>query len=235
MWIVAKLEAYRLLVQGNAGPFRAFHANRLINEYDFRRVRDSDMYLLADELIERNEALRAIEFMLGIAPEWNEYRNRADLPADVFYPASALVKSMYSSYPAMHFAPFIRVLRAAGDDKGADNMLGHLETILEARRERGLFIEEIHVAEARALRGDLEGALDALEQAERDRTVYLRWQIRLLHNGIFDELRDHPRFLALIDRIRVEMSRQRAELAADRSSAHNPTGAPPGPIQRDTY
>ena len=59
--------------------------------------------------------------------------------------------------------------------------------------------------------------VDALEQAERDRTVYLWWQLRLLHNGTFEAIRHHPRFAALVERIRAEMRRQRAELI--RSSA----------------
>ncbi|MGH8193885.1 MAG: hypothetical protein ACREQ8_05705, partial [Woeseiaceae bacterium] len=80
------------------------------------------------------------------------------------------------------------------------------------RRERGLFTAEWRVAEARALRGDLEGALDALEQSERDRTLYLWWQIYLLHNEIFAGIRQHPRFEALIARVTREMRRQRTEL-----------------------
>jgi hypothetical protein len=116
----------------------------------------------------------------------------------------------------------IRALRVSGDQIGADNMLTHLETILQSRRDRGLFIEDIHVAEVRVLRGDLEGALDALERAERDRTIYRWWQLRLLHNGTFETIRHHPRFSAMIERIRAEMRRQRAELEAVRAPEHLP-------------
>jgi TolB-like protein/DNA-binding winged helix-turn-helix (wHTH) protein len=210
-------EEYGTMVRGDAGPFRALRTDRLVNDFDFKRLEHYDLYLLVDELIARNEASRAVELMLDLAPEWSIYKDRPQLAVEEFYPASALVKSAYSSYPAVHFVPLIRALRASGDQIGADNMLGHLERILQSRRDRGLFIEEVHVAEARVLRGDLEGALAALEQAERDRTVYLCWQLRLLHNGTFEAIRHHPRFSALIERIRAEMHRQRAELEAVRS------------------
>ena len=218
--VIRMAEDYGTMVRGDAGPFRALRTDSLIKDFDFKRLEHYDLYLLVDELIARNEASRAVELMLGIAPEWAVYKDRPILAAEEFYPASALVKSAYSSYPAVHFVPLIRALRVSGDRIGAENMLGHLETILQSRRDRGLFIEEVHVAEVRVLRGDLEGALDALEQAERDRTVYLWWQLRLLHNGTFEAIRHHPRFAALIERIRAEMRRQRAELEAVRSSEH---------------
>jgi TolB-like protein len=215
-WPLRNLEAYAKLVNGDIRPFRAMRAQRLLDDFHFKRLEDYDLYLLADELIERGEPARALELMLEIAPEWARYMRQPSLPAEEFYPASALVKSAYSSYPAMHFVPFIRVLRANGDLAGAENMLRHLETILESRRKRGLFLEERFAAEARALRGDPEGALDALERAERDRTIYLWWQLHLLHGGVFAELHDHARFTALIDRIRAEMRRQRTGLEAGR-------------------
>ena len=91
-------------------------------------------------------------------------------------------------------------------------MLDHLDAILELRRKRGLFIEERYAAEALALRGRTEAALDALENAEGDRTIYHRWQLALLHNEIFAGFRDHPRFVALVERVQRDMSRQREQL-----------------------
>jgi len=91
-------------------------------------------------------------------------------------------------------------------------MLDHLDAILELRRKRGLFIEERHAAEALALRGRTEAALDALENGERDRTIYHRWQLALLHNEIFAGFRNHPRFVALVERVQRDLSRQRQQL-----------------------
>ena len=89
------------------------------------------------------------------------------------------------------------------------------EAALDLRRRRGLFIEERLVAEALALRGKTEAALDALEKAERDRTIYHRWQLVLLHNEVFATLRDHPRFLALVERIQSDLAKQREQLRRD--------------------
>jgi hypothetical protein len=100
----------------------------------------------------------------------------------------------------------------AGDVRGANQMLDHLEAVLDLRRKRGLFIEERHAAEALALRGHTEAALDALEKAERDRTIYYRWQLVLLHNEIFAGFRNHPRFVALVEKIQRDLSRQREQL-----------------------
>ena len=95
---------------------------------------------------------------------------------------------------------------------GRTRCLDHLEAVLELRRKRGLFIEERHAAEALALRGRTEAALDALEKAERDRTIYYRWHLVLLHNEIFAGFRDHPRFVALVEQIQRDLSRQREQL-----------------------
>ena len=101
-------------------------------------------------------------------------------------------------------------------------MLDHLEAVVELRRKRGLFVEERHVAEAFALRGRTERALDALEKAERDRTIYYCWHLVLQHNEIFAGFRDHPRFVALVKRIERDVSRQREQLE---SSKTDRTGA----------
>jgi hypothetical protein len=57
-----------------------------------------------------------------------------------------------------------------------------------------------------------EDALDALEQAETDRTIYRNWEVYLPHSSLFSNLRDHPRFAALVERTKLEMARQLAEL-----------------------
>jgi TolB-like protein/DNA-binding winged helix-turn-helix (wHTH) protein len=169
--------------------------------------------LALDALIENGEAHRAIEFIEKLAPIYRSYRPRQNIAPQDFSPPPIALRSAHSSYPALYFADYIRALRAIGDNFGADNMLGHLESILEWRRKRGLFVDERYTAEALALRRRTEAALDALEKAERDRTIYNGWQLFVLHNKCFAEFRDHPRFLALIERIRNEMKRQREELA----------------------
>ena len=172
------------------------------------------MRLAVDALLERGEAQRAVDFLETLAPEYAQYKARKDIDPRDFSPAPVPVKSAYSSFPAIYFADYSRALRAAGDEAGANQMLDHLEAVLELRRKRGLFVEERHAAEALALRGRTEAALDALEKAERDRTIYYRWHLVLQHNEIFAGFRDHPRFVALVERIRRDLSRQREQLEA---------------------
>ena len=66
------------------------------------------------------------------------------------------------------------------------------------------------------MRGQTEAALNALEKAERDRTIYYRRHLVLLNNEIFAGFREHPRFVALVERIERDVSRQREELASSR-------------------
>ncbi len=163
-------------------------------------------------MIETGEAQRAVDFLERLAPEYARYKATKDIDPKDFSPAPIPVKSAFSSFPALYFADYVRALRAVGDEAGANQMLDHLEAILALRRARGLFIEERHAAEALALRGQTEAALDALEKAERDRTIYHRWHLVLLHNEIFAGFRNHPRFVALVEKIKRDLSRQREQL-----------------------
>ena len=165
----------------------------------------------------------AIDIIEDMAPQYASFRALEQMEPEKLSPAPYPVKSIYSSYPALYFPDYIRALRAAGDTGGANNMLNHLEAILQWRRARGLLVEERHVAEARALRGDYEGALNALEQALKDRTIFHGWHVFLLHNPIFADIRERPRFMAIVGQVRDEVQRQRAELNASigRASSHH--------------
>ncbi len=211
---ISYVVAYRHLLAGEI-----IKARRLAREAFMARADLSAGYndyyaarLTIDALIADGAAERAVELIETMAPVYASYKSRPDMHPREFSPAPYSVKGAFSSYPAYYFPDYIRALRAAGDPAGADNMLRHLEAILKSRKERGLFVEGRHFAEARILRGDVDGALDALEQAEQDGTLYVAWHAFLLHNEIFAGIRDHPRFEALIVRVQDEMRRQRAEL-----------------------
>ncbi len=149
-----------------------------------------------------------------MAPQYATFRSTEEMEPQELAPAPYPMKSVYSSYPALYLPDYILALRAAGRTAGAGNMLNHLEAILQWRRDRGLLVEQRHVAEARALRGDYEGALDALEQGLTDRTIFHGWHVFLLHNPIFADVRQHRRFTAIVAQLRHELERQRVELAA---------------------
>ncbi len=212
---IVAVDAYRNLAHGEIEEARQLAVATLTAPKKIWGGDPGDVILLrlaVDALLERGEAQRAVDFLETLAPEYAQYKARKDIdPAD-FSPAPIPVKSATSSFPALYFADYSRALRAAGDQAGANQMLDHLEAVLELRRKRGLFIEERHAAEASALRGRTDTALDALEKAERDRTIYYRWHLVLQHNEIFAGFRDHPRFVALVERIQSDLSRQREQL-----------------------
>jgi hypothetical protein len=208
------IEAYRHLAHGDIHEARRLAVSALTapkiwggDDEDVIIVR-----LATDALIESGEAQRVIAFLESLAPEYARYKTSGHIDPRDFSPAPVPLKSAFSSYPALYFPDYIRALRAVGDEAGANRMLDHLDAILELRRKRGLFIEGRHAAEALALRGRTEAALDALENAERDRTIYHRWQLALLHNEIFAGFRNHPRFVALVERVQRDLSRQREQL-----------------------
>ncbi len=207
---------YRHLVTGEIAKARELVLPLFIGRGDYSALYEDAMIarLAVDALIDRGDANLAIDIIEDMAPQYASFRALEQMEPEKLSPAPYPVKSVYSSYPALYFPDYIRALRAAGDTGGAENMLSHLEGILQWRRARGLLVEERHVAEARALRGDYEGALNALEQALKDRTIFQGWHVFLLHNPIFADIRERPRFLAIVGQVRNDVQRQRAKLTA---------------------
>ena len=118
------------------------------------------------------------------------------------------------------FPDLARALRAAGNERGAENVLTHMEANLEFQREPGFLASHTLDAELHALRGRAEDALDALERSEKNRSIYLLWQFYLVHNRNFDGIRNHPRYVALLERVKSEMERQRTEYRKNRAPSN---------------
>lgn len=205
---------YRHLVTGDIDRARELVLPLFVERADYSAFYEAALIarLAVDALIDRGDANVAIDVIEDMAPVYATFRVAEELEPDSLSPAPFPVKSVYSSYPAVYFPDYIRALRAAGDTAGADNMLNHLEAVLQWRRDKGLLVEDRHVAEARALRGDDEGALDALDQALEARTIFHGWHVFLLHNPIFADIRDHLRFISIVEQVREEVQRQRAAL-----------------------
>lgn len=178
---------------------------------------DTDMIIMRlalDSMIASGEGQRVVAFVESLAPQYAVYKRQDRMDGRSFSPAPIAIKSAFTSFPALYFPVYIRALRASGEEAAAARMLNHLDAILSFRREQGLFIEERYTAEALALRGQTDAALSALEKAERDRTLYHWWLTEILHNDTFADIRDHPRFIALIERMRDDLKRQRERLHA---------------------
>jgi hypothetical protein len=130
----------------------ASHHEVIKNEWWLRRFQSAHRAVAFITFVD-GAAERAVELIETMAPAYASYKSRPDMHPQEFSPAPYSVKGAFSSFPAYYFADYIRALRTAGDPAGADNMLRHLGAILKSRKERGLFVD---------------GALDALEQAEQD-------------------------------------------------------------------
>lgn len=207
-------EVQQMIAHGDLEAARARAIEILGRDQPYTGYWNNDVVarVATDGLIETGRAQHAVDLIEALAPVYASYKVRSDVDVHEFSPPPFPVKSNYSSFPAIYFPDYIHALRASGDDAGADNMLGHLDAILQERRKRGLYLEERYTAEALALGGRNEDALDALEQAETDRTIHRNWEVFLLHSSLFSSLRDHPRFVALVERTKLEMARQLAEL-----------------------
>ena len=215
---VLSAKAYGLAQRGDLAAARDISLQALADHKHFDRWWGGflTMRLAVDELLDRGEASQAVEMILQAEPEWVAFRDQSPVEAPQLssnpgnYHSGAVQTNSY-------LPDFARALRAAGDYKGADNVLAHMKAILDWRGDHGLPMWETHVAELAALRGRVDEALEALERAEKNGTIYVYWHHRLTRNSIFDEIRGQPRFQALVQRVEAEMKRQLADLKINRS------------------
>ena len=215
---VLAAKAYGLAHRGDLAAAREISLQALADHKHFDRWWGGflTLRLAVDELLDQGEAMQAVEMILQAEPEWAAFRNQSPVEAPQLssnpgnYHSGAVQTNSY-------LPDFARALRAAGDDKGADNVLAHMKAILDWRGDHGLTMWETYVAELAALRGRVDEALEALERAEKNGTIYVYWHHRLTRNQIFDGIRDQPRFQALVQRVEAEMKRQRAEFSNNRS------------------
>jgi len=214
---VQAADAYGLALRGELTAAKEISLKALANHRQFDRWWGGFMTLrlAVDELIDRGEPMQAVDMILEAEPEWAAFRNQSPIEA----PHLSATPGRYGVGPFIidYFPDFARALRAAGDDTGTNNVLAHLEAFQNWRREHGLVVLETRAAEIHALRGRGDDALDALERAEKNGSIYVYWHYRLIHNRIFDDIRDHPRFAALVERVKSEMERQRIEFNNTRS------------------
>ncbi len=208
--------AYGLALRGDLQAAKEVSLDALTNHRQFDRWWGGYLILrlAVDELIDRGEPMQAVDMIVEAEPEWAAFRIRSPIEAPQL---SATSGSYGTESSILNYLPdFARALRAAGDESGTENVLAHMEATQDWRSEHGLLNRDTRTAEIHALRGRWVEAQDALERAEENGTIYAFWQYRLIHNRIFDDIRDQPRFKALVQRVQAEMQRQRIQLNNNR-------------------
>jgi TolB-like protein len=218
--MVNAARAYGLALRGDLTAAKQISLDALAEHRQFERWFGGYITLrfAVDELIDRGEPMQAVEMILQAEPKWVAFRDQG--PSDALHLSTNPGRYGVGPFLIDYFADFARALRAAGDETGAGNVLAHMQTNLNWRHEHSLLDFESRDAELFALQGRLDDAMDALERAEKNGSMYLLWQYRLIHNRIFDEIRDHPRFEALVERVEAEMQRQRNEYVSKRPPAY---------------
>ena len=218
---VQAAHAYGLALRGELVAAREVSLDALTNHRQFDRWWGGylTLRLAVDELIDRGEPMQAVDMIVEAEPEWAAFRILSPVEAPQL---SATPGNYGTESSILNYLPdFARALRAAGDDTGTENVLAHMEAIQDWRSEHGLLNRDTRTAEIHALRGRWVEAQDALEHAEEKGSIYAYWQYRLIHNRIFDDMRDQPRFKALVQRVQAEMQRQRIQLNNKRSPNDN--------------
>jgi TolB-like protein/Flp pilus assembly protein TadD len=213
---VQAADAYGLALRGDLAAAQEISLNALADHRQFERWWGGfiTLRLAVDELLDRGETGQAVDMILQAGPEWVAFREQSPAEAPQLSSNTGLYRG--SSWMIDYLPDFARALRAAGDNTGADNVLAHVEAFQDWQHEHGIVVSETGVAELHALRGRGDDALDALERAEMNGMIYAYWQHRLIRNRIFDGIRDHPRFAALVERVRADMARQRTEYINNR-------------------
>lgn len=215
--------AYGLVLRGELEQAQKISLQALASHRDFERWWGGfiTLRLAVDALIDQGEPVRAVEMVLEAEPKWAAFMQQSPVDA----PHLSANQGKYgTAHITDYFPDFARALRAAGDISGANNILAHAEAIQQWRREHGLVISDTRAAEIYALHGRGDEALDALERAEKNGSIFVYWQYRLIHNRIFDVLRGQLRFKALVQRVKAEMQRQRLEFNEQRSIRDKPGG-----------
>lgn len=120
-------------------------------------------------------------------------------------------------------------LRRGGDQAASDTLLDGVAAFLETARSGGtveFVIDEIRVA---AIRGDHEGALQALDERVATGWRGEYWRYYRDHDPAFDGLRTDPRFRKAFAAIERDIALQRARAAESGDLGRGPPRADPAP------
>jgi len=190
-------------------------AQRAIAERPYRfgahsMITGSLIIIAVDYLIENGRADEAVSLLenAGRRPDGqdgNQPMNDDGRLSEEFLLAFAdIPRRKLIALAAAYRAAGHQDLAAQALEKAVVGRIGSVSDFREAMRNEDYLVE----AEARAVEGDTEGALDMLEAAV-DANLYFNWQIRLVKNYAFRALRSEPRFVNLLQRIRSKIDNER--------------------------
>jgi len=209
------LEVAYLAQAGNEAHAAAL-AQQAIAERSMRfgahsMITGSMIIIAVNHLIENGQADEAVQLLEKTARRAAD-NGESDNP-DFDARLSEEFLLAFADIPRRRLVALAAAYRAAGRQdlaaqalqKAVVGRLGSLAAYRENMRNEDYLVE----AEARAVEGDADGALEMLEAAV-DANLYFNWQIRLTRNYAFRALRADPRFVSLLERVRLKVEAEKA-------------------------
>jgi len=193
-------------------------AQRALTERSYRfgshsMITGSLIIIAVNYLIENGRAGEAVALLENAGPrkpvdDGEANRNMPDderLSEEFLLAFADIPRRRLIALAAAYRADGRQEMAAQALEKAVVGRLGAVDDFREEMRNEDYLVE----AEARAVEGDKDGALDMLEQAV-NANLYFNWQIRLAKNYAFRTLRAEPRFVDLLQRIRTKIDAERA-------------------------
>lgn len=213
---------------------RHSHSRGLAAQYARLRGDTDEAVAIADALLMDQEefrfgALRDALEVVSLGDRTPEeliglYYEKSDTLAAFRETGSLSAVALVNTPPAFLAVDLAALLRKTGEDRLAFAMTGWAREHLGPRQYSQFPGYQVIKAEALAVEGKNDQALESLEEIVASETVF-GWQWRLRDNPHFAALKDRPRFKALLDLIEARNAGFRAELA-ELPPGESPTGGP---------
>ena len=207
------LEAVYLMLTGEKVRAMQLAMDTLVNRPErfgaHAMLSDSLIIIAVNELIEQGRADEAITLLEDGPPR---HENVQEVPTD--REQQEVVMAM-REIPRRWMVALACAYEAAGQQQ---NAIDTLERVAESRRDsvegyRKKFgnSDYLFEAEARAIEGDVSGALDMLEAAV-EANLYFNWQIRIARNYAFSDMQSDPRYVAVLEKVKTKIRGERSNV-----------------------
>ena len=220
------LESVRLVLDGR-GDQAAVIAEDALREKSYRFTPHSPLTaslltIATHELLSSGRVDDAVDLLEDTMP--------ADKLAPAMQPGDDRLETVlaYADLPRRWLVALACAYREAGDESRAqwalDRVAGARLAAIDDFRENYRNDDYLLEAEIRALEGDTDGALAMLETAV-DRHLLFAWQIQLENNFALGALRDHPRYVAVLDGVRAKIGAEQQKAVASLELLSDGVGA----------